>query len=155
MELDSWKKAWAHCRSCYCFPVSLKWNILVLFIIRCSIMNVWKLERAAVIYLQGIRGERAVLGKSERVTPLLECRKDPLVTRRWKKNPRFSFLTMFELTRIQTKHSSTISYVIVSILYARQLWNNAQPVVVTNDAYKADACSRAWTALPLIIFPTV
>lgn len=42
-----------------------------------------------------------MLGKSERVTPLLECRKDPLVTRRWKKNPRFSFLNMFELTRIK------------------------------------------------------
>lgn len=61
MELDGWRKALAHCRSCHCFPVSLKWNTLVLFIICYSIMNVWKLERAAVIYLQGIRGESCAL----------------------------------------------------------------------------------------------
>lgn len=86
MELDGWKRARAHCRSCHCFPVSLKWNTLVLFIICYSIMNVWKVERAAVIYLPGIRAERAVLGKPERVAALLECRKDPLATRLWNKS---------------------------------------------------------------------
>lgn len=47
-----------HCR---CFQAGLKWNSLLLFITHCSIMNVRKVERAAVIYFQGIRGDEAVL----------------------------------------------------------------------------------------------
>lgn len=58
------KKAAAHCRSCRCFQAGLKWNSLLLFITRCSIMNVRKVERAAVIYFQGIRGDAAVLWES-------------------------------------------------------------------------------------------
>lgn len=57
-------KAVAHCRSWHCFQAGQKWNTLVLFIMHCSIMNVWKVECAAVIYFQGIRGETAVLRKS-------------------------------------------------------------------------------------------
>lgn len=55
------KKAAAHRR---CFQASLKWNSLLLFITRCSIMNVRKVERAAVIYFQGIGGDAAVLWES-------------------------------------------------------------------------------------------
>lgn len=55
-----WKAA-AHCRSWHCDHAGQKWNTPLLFIMCCSIMNVWKVERAAVIYFQGIRGEQAVV----------------------------------------------------------------------------------------------
>lgn len=49
-----WKAA-AHCRSWHCFQAGQKWNTPVRFIMCCSIMNVWKVERAAVIF-PGNRG---------------------------------------------------------------------------------------------------
>lgn len=57
MGLSSLKKALTHCQLCHCFPVCRKRNTLVLFIMCYSIMNVWKLECAAVMNLLVIRGE--------------------------------------------------------------------------------------------------
>lgn len=155
MELDSWKKALAHCRSCHCFPVSLKWNTLALFIICYSIMNVWKVERAAVIYLQGIRGERAVLGKPEQVMTLLECRKVSLATRLWNKTLSQSqkYGCIYNKFKSHT-HSSTLSSVIdftAYTMYARIPWNAASLDGVTNNTFKG-SCIVVRAALWLIFF---
>lgn len=44
-----WKAA-AHCRSWHCFQAGQKWNTPVLFIMCCSIMNVWKVECCSHIF---------------------------------------------------------------------------------------------------------
>lgn len=58
------RKQWLIADHYRCFQAGLKWNSLLLFITRCSIMNVRKVERAAVIYFQEIRGDVAVLSNS-------------------------------------------------------------------------------------------